>query len=62
MKQKQFNGVAGVVFSVIAILHLARLLFRWEAVVDGREIPVWISLAAVLVAGYLAYSAFKLKR
>ena len=62
MKQKQFNEITGVVFLVIAALHLVRLLFHWEAVVGGRAIPVWVSVVAVLVAGYLAYTAFKLKK
>ena len=62
MKQKQFNGVVGAVFFIIALLHLLRVLFHWEAVVAGRAVSTWVSVVAVLVAGYLSYTAFKLKK
>ena len=62
MKQKQFNGIAGVVFLIVALLHLLRVLFHWEAVVAGRTVSTWVSVVAVLVAGYLSFTAFKLKK
>ena len=62
MKQKQFNGIVGAVFFIIALLHLLRVLFHWEAVVAGRAVSTWVSVVAVLVAGYLSFTAFKLKK
>ncbi len=60
MKQKTFTTVAGVVFSIVAVLHLVRLLFHWEAVIGGWAVPTWVSYLALAVSGYLAYSAFTL--
>ena len=62
MKQKTFVGIAGVVFSLITALHLLRLLFRWEAAIGGWDVPLWVSWAAIAVSGYLAWTAFTLRK
>ena len=62
MNQKSFNTFAGVVFLVVAVLHLFRLLFRWEAVIGGWVVPTWVSALALVLSGYLARSAFKLRK
>lgn len=62
MTQKTFNTVAGSIFAVVAILHLLRLLLHWEAVVGGWAAPAWVSGVAIVLAGYLALSAFKLRQ
>lgn len=61
MKQRTFTGVAGMVFEVIAGLHLARLLFGWEAVIAGWSVPHAVSWVAVGLFGFLAYAAFRLR-
>ena len=62
MSQKTFSLVAGVIFLVIALMHVLRLVLKWEAVVNGRTMPMWASWAAIVVAGYLAYEGFRLSR
>ena len=62
MKQKTFVGIAGIVFSLITVLHLLRLLFRWEAAIGGWHVPLWVSWTAIAVSGYLAWTAFTLLR
>lgn len=61
MNQKTFYNVTLMVFSLIALLHALRLVYGWSAVIGGWEVPMWVSGAAVILAGYMAYSAFKLK-
>lgn len=61
MTQRTFVKVASVIFAVIAVLHALRLVLRWEAVVGGWAVPVWISGLALVVAGYLAYAGFRAK-
>jgi len=61
MGQKTFTLTVGVVFSIIAVLHVLRLLFGWEAVIGGWHVPLWVSWAALAVSGYLGYTAFKLR-
>lgn len=48
-------------FLIIAVLHAMRLLYQWEANVAGVEVPLWASMAAVVIAGYLAYRGFTWK-
>ena len=62
MKQNTFTSVAGLVFSLVAVLHLLRLLLHWEAVIGGWTVPTWVSALALALSGYLAYSAFTLRK
>ena len=44
----------GTIFVLIALLHLLRLIFGWEATLNGAVVPMWASLAGLLIAGGLA--------
>ena len=61
MNQKTFALTAGVVFSLVAVLHALRLLLGWDAVIGGWHVPMWLSGVALALAGYLAYTAFRMK-
>ena len=61
MSQKVFLTVSGTIFSVIAFLHLTRILAGWPAHIGAFEAPMWLSWVSVVVAGYLAISAFRLR-
>ena len=62
MDQKTFTGVAGVVFLLIAVLHALRIFYGWPAVIGTFAVPMWLSWAALVISGYLAYDAWQLKR
>ena len=62
MTQKTFTATVGVIFAVIAVLHLLRILLGWEAVIGGWQVPVWLSWLALALSGFLAYTAFTLRR
>jgi hypothetical protein len=51
-----------VIFSVIALLHLLRIVFGWEVVIGGWNVPPWLSVAAFIIAGYLGYAGLRLSR
>ena len=51
--------VSGLVFSIVAILHLIRFIKKWEVVVAGTVIPVNASLTGFIVAGLLAFWMLK---
>ena len=61
MSQKVFLTVSGTIFSVIALLHLTRILAGWPAHIGTFEVPMWLSWVSVGVAGYLAISALRLR-
>lgn len=62
MSQKTFSLLAGLIFLVIALMHILRLIFGWHATLEGRTLPMWVSWVALLIAGYLAYEGFRLSR
>jgi uncharacterized membrane protein len=62
MNQRSFNLLTGLIFLIIAILHLLRIVIGWGAVIGGWEVPKWVSWLAFLVAGYLAYEGFRFCR
>ena len=62
MTQRTFSKVAGVIFLLIAILHALRLAYGWPAVIGGWAVPMWLSWAALIIAGYLAYQGFRLSK
>lgn len=60
MSQKTFTLTAGMIFTLVAGLHLLRVVLGWEAVIGGWNVPVWFSWLGVALAGFLAYTAFTL--
>lgn len=54
MKNKTYYQSVAIIFFLIALAHLARLAYGWEAVIEGVTIPMWTSAAAAAIAGYLA--------
>ncbi len=62
MTQRMFSRIAGVIFLLIALLHALRVVSRWEAVFEGRVVPMWVSWVGVVVAGYLGYEGLRLSR
>ena len=62
MSQKTFSVVVGLIFILIAIMHGLRLAFRWEVVLNGWSVPMWVSAVAFLIAAYLAFESLKLGR
>ena len=62
MSEKTFTRVAAVVFSLVALLHLARLILGWDAVIGGWRVPMWFSWVALGLSGLLASTAIRLSR
>jgi len=59
MATKNISIVSGALFAVMALLQLLRVLFGWTAQIANWQIPIWVSIIAVLVAGTLAYLNLK---
>ena len=62
MKQKTFNQIASIIFAVLGAMHLLRLVLGWNANIAGWDVPTFLSIVVVIVAGYLAYTANNLKK
>ena len=52
---KPFTNLAIAIFILIAVMHLLRLIYGWEATVNSVVIPMWVSVMGLLIAGALAY-------
>ena len=60
MSQKTFSLVAGLIFLLIAVMHVLRLAFRWEVALNGWVVPLWVSGVAIVITAYLAFEGLKL--
>jgi hypothetical protein len=62
MATKTYLSVTGIIFVIVAVLHLLRLIYQWPAQVGTFGVPLWMSCAALLVASILFVWAFLLLR
>jgi hypothetical protein len=62
MSQKTFSLVAGLIFLLVAVMHVLRLAFKWEVVLNGWSVPMWVSAVAIVITAYLAFEGLKLSR
>lgn len=60
--QRAFNTLSGIVFAFATIFHFLRSVLGWSVVIQGWPAPIGLSVALFLLAGFLAYTAFRLNR
>ncbi len=60
MSQKTFSLTAAVVFLLITLGHLLRIVLGATFVVEGVSVPMWASVLAVIMMGYLAFEGFRI--
>jgi hypothetical protein len=54
MDAKSYARIAVVIFTIVALLQLARALSGWDITINGAAIPLLASWLAAVVAGALA--------
>lgn len=54
--------LAAAVFGVIALVHLIRAVFGWEAIIGNFNVPVYFSYIAFIAAGYLSWHMYNSSR
>ncbi|OGM08910.1 hypothetical protein A2159_02305 [Candidatus Woesebacteria bacterium RBG_13_34_9] len=59
MSEINYYRVTGVIFGIVAIVHLLRLSLGWSVNFGGWDFPVWLSALAALGTGYLSYTGCK---
>ncbi len=60
MRVQTFHRIVGIIFLIVALVHLLRVLQGWVLVIGELTIPDWMSLVAVIVLGYLSFQAFRI--
>ena len=61
-REKVFHIVAGILFTLVALLHLARILFGLDFTIGAWSAPYWLNGLGVVVTALLAYASFHLAR
>lgn len=59
--RRGYMVTVAVLLSIVALMHILRVLMGWDMFVGGTFIPAWVSLLAAGILGYLAYRGFKKK-
>jgi hypothetical protein len=59
---KPVAGIVVGVFTLIALVHVHRLVFGWMVVINGTVMPMWTSAAGAVIAGSLAFLLWRESR
>lgn len=62
MDKNQSLRLAAVIFGVIALLHLIRAVFGWQAAIGNFNVPVYFSYIALIAAGCLSWHMYNTSR
>ena len=57
-----YSLVSGAIFGVVALLQALRAFNQWPVQIGSLDVPVWVSWAAMGVAGGLCAWAFRSPR
>ena len=60
IRERTYLMVAGVIFTIVAVVHIWRVFFGITVEIDGWTLPLWLSWIGVLITTYLAYTSFHL--
>lgn len=60
MTGKGYLVISGIIFCLVAILHLVRVLFSIPVQIGNWETPFWISWVGFIAAAILCIWAFRL--
>lgn len=59
---RAYLWVSGVVFGVVALVHVLRIAYAWPVQIAGLTVPVEVSWIGLIVAGGLCVWAISLVR
>lgn len=54
--------VAGVIFAIVALIHLLRLFYPFALIIGTFAVPVWFNAVAFVIAGFLSALMFRASR
>lgn len=62
MSVKNFTLTTGFIFLILGLCQISRVLYGWNVVVAGWNLPVWASGAIALFAFFLSFESFRISR
>lgn len=60
MTVRTYALTSSIIFFLVAVLQLLRLVMQWDVVIGGWQVPMWVSIIAILVAGFMSFAGFRL--
>jgi hypothetical protein len=54
--------VASVIFALVCAAHLLRVITRVDIMIAGRQLPVWLNIVGIVVAGALSLWMWRLSK
>ena len=60
MSVQNYALASSIIFLLVALLQLLRIVAQWDVMIGGWHLPLWASVVAVLVAGFLSFAGFRL--
>ena len=55
MGQKNYSLISGIIFAIVALVHLARLVQAWQITINGMAVPMSISWLGLIIGAILAF-------
>ncbi|MFL6766198.1 MAG: hypothetical protein ACJ8FO_13505 [Sphingomicrobium sp.] len=52
---RPFTWIASAIFALMALVHLYRLVVRFQITVGTHSIPMWVSYVAIVVTAVLSW-------
>src|SRR5262245_26269162 len=62
MNSRTYALSSAVIFLIVALAHLLRCISGTEVLIGSWHVPLWVSIVAVVVAGFLSFQGFRLYR
>ncbi len=62
MSSRAYLVISGVIFGIVAVLHLLRLVNGWALELGPWSAPIWLSWLGAVVPALLCIWAFRLAR
>jgi len=60
LSSKNYLQLTGVIFAVVAFVHVYRIFTGTPVTLGDWDAPVWVSILGAVFAGYLAWNAFSM--
>jgi uncharacterized integral membrane protein len=59
---RPFTFIAALIFTLMALIHVYRLITHFQLVVGSHSVPESVSIAAIVITGALAIGLFRESR
>jgi hypothetical protein len=56
---RSYVRISGLLFALVALGHVVRTLRRWPLLIGGHPIPAVVSLVVAVLAGSMAFWAWR---